>query len=69
MLRQPQVGSIQPRPSQRVHDYEIHRVPLGVLILDVKYCELCGCNFLRRVGKDRYCSRCLGGKLGSGLIH
>jgi len=42
------------------HDYEAHRAPLGAVILDAKYCELCGCNFLRRAeSKDRYCSTCL----------
>lgn len=80
MLRQRHVGVIQSLASHGVHDYEAHRVPLGALILDAKYCELCGCNFLRRVqSKDRYCSGCLltilslnrqqGGKSGSELIH
>jgi len=45
---------------QGLDEYESHRVPLGALILDAKYCELCGCNFLRRKqSKDRYCARCL----------
>lgn len=39
---------------------ESHRVPFGALVLDAKYCELCGCNFLRKKqSKDRYCSQCL----------
>jgi hypothetical protein len=39
--------------------YETH-VPVGAIILDTKYCEFCGCNFLRRArSKDRYCSKCL----------
>ena len=41
-------------------EYETHRVPVGAMILDAKYCEFCGCNFLRRArSKDRYCSKCL----------
>ena len=41
-------------------EYDNHRVPLGALILDAKYCELCGCNFLRRKqSSDRYCCGCL----------
>jgi ribosomal protein L37AE/L43A len=37
-----------------------HRVPFGATILDAKYCELCGRNFLRRAqSDDRYCSKCL----------
>jgi hypothetical protein len=40
-------------------EYETHRVPVGAMILDAKYCEMCGCNFLRRArSKDRYCSKC-----------
>ncbi len=43
-----------------LHEYETHRVPVGAMILDAKYCEFCGCNFLRRArSRDRYCSRCL----------
>jgi len=43
-----------------VHEYETHRVPLGAVVLDAKYCEFCGCNFLRRAfSEDRYCSNCL----------
>ncbi len=68
------------RTLQGLHEYEIHRVPLGALVLDAKYCELCGCNFLRRAkSKDRYCSKCRltmltvngeeAGKLVSQLIH
>lgn len=42
------------------HEYETHRFPVGAMILDVKYCEFCGRNFLRRTqSKDRYCSKCL----------
>jgi hypothetical protein len=45
---------------QGLHEYETHRVPAGAVVLDAKYCELCGCNFLRRKqSKDRYCSKCL----------
>jgi hypothetical protein len=47
-------------PWHGLHEYETHRVPVGVLTLDAKYCELCGCNFLRIVrSKNRYCSKCL----------
>jgi len=43
-----------------LHEYETHRVSVGALTLDAKYCELCGCNFLRIVrSKNRYCSKCL----------
>ena len=81
MLRQRHIRVIQSRAWHGLHDYETHRVPLGALILDAKYCELCGYNFLRRLrSRDRYCSKCLrmilslnpqqGGKLGSSnLIH
>jgi len=45
---------------QGLHEYEFHRVPVGAMILDAKYCEFCGRNFLRRArSKDRYCSNCL----------
>ena len=45
---------------QGLDEYEIHRVPDGAMILDAKYCELCGRNFLRRAqSTDRYCSKCL----------
>jgi len=45
---------------QGLHEYATHRVPVGAMILDAKYCEMCGCNFLRRGrSKDRYCSKCL----------
>ena len=50
-------------PHARWHglgEYETHRVPVGAMILDAKYCEFCGCNFLRRAqSKGRYCSKCL----------
>ena len=42
-----------------LRDYETHTVPVGAMILDTKYCELCGCNFLRRAtSQSRYCSNC-----------
>jgi hypothetical protein len=45
---------------QGLHEYETHRVPFGAMILDAKYCELCGRNFLRKArSKTRYCSKCL----------
>lgn len=45
---------------QRQPGLEGHRVPFGALVLDAKYCELCGGNFLRRKqSKDKYCSQCL----------
>ena len=80
MLRKRRVGSSQSRAWQGLHDYEAHRAPLGALILDAKYCEMCGCNFLRRAqSKNRYCSKCLltilclnrhqGGKVRCELIH
>jgi hypothetical protein len=80
MLRQHHIGVMQSRAWNGVHDYEAHRVPIGALILDAKYCEYCGCNFLRRMqSKDRYCSKCLltilsltrteAGKSDSELIH
>jgi hypothetical protein len=54
-------GRIDPPPRwQALHEYETHRVPVGATILDAKYCELCGRNFLRRArSDDRYCSKCL----------
>ncbi len=54
-------GGIDLPPRCRaLHEYETHRVPVGATILDAKYCELCGRNFLRRVpSDDRYCSKCL----------
>jgi hypothetical protein len=40
-------------------EYETHRVPAGAKILDAKYCEWCGCNFLRETkSPNRYCSKC-----------
>jgi hypothetical protein len=43
-----------------LHEYGSHTVPVGAMILDAKYCELCVCNFLRRIrSKSRYCSKCL----------
>ena len=43
-----------------MREFESHRVPLGALVLDAKYCEFCGCNFLRRKqSRDRYCPQCL----------
>jgi len=65
---------------QGLHEYETHRVPVGAVILDAKYCEMCGCSFLRRAqSEDRYCSQCLltipslhvqeTSKLASQLIH
>ena len=45
---------------QGMHEFESHRVPFGAVVLDAKYCEFCGCNFLRRKQlKDKYCSTCL----------
>ena len=39
---------------QGLHEYGAHRVPVGAMILDAKYCEMCGCNFLRRArSRDR----------------
>jgi hypothetical protein len=54
-------GRIDPLTRwQGLHEYENHRIPVGAMILDAKYCEFCGCNFLRRAqSKDRYCSKCL----------
>jgi hypothetical protein len=44
---------------QGLHEYETHRVPVSAMILDAKYCEFCGRNFLRKArSKDRYCSNC-----------
>lgn len=44
---------------QGLHEYESHTVPLGAMIVDTKYCELCGRNFLRKAqSKNRYCSKC-----------
>jgi hypothetical protein len=65
---------------QDLQKYENHRVPLDALILDAKYCELCGRNFLgRKQSRDRYCSGCLlafltsnreeDAKLPSNLVH
>jgi hypothetical protein len=53
-------GQIDPLGRwQGLHEYETHRVPAGAMILDAKYCEMCGCNFLRRArSRDRYCSKC-----------
>ena len=61
-------------------DYESHRVPFGAMILDAKYCEWCGGNFLREAqSTTRYCSQCsltipslnvpCSHKLASQLIH
>ncbi len=54
-------GRVDPRARwQGLHEYETHRVPFGAMILDAKYCEFCGRNFLRRArSKNRYCSKCL----------
>jgi hypothetical protein len=54
-------GGSEPLPRwQRPHEYETHRVPKGAMILDAKYCEWCGCNFLRKAqSQTRYCSQCL----------
>jgi len=42
-----------------LRDYETNRVPAGAKILDAKYCEWCGCNFLREAkSASRYCSKC-----------
>ena len=65
---------------QGLHEYVSHTVPLGAMILDAKYCELCGRNFLRKAqSEDRYCSKCWptiltlnqrkGEQLASQLIH
>jgi len=44
---------------QGLHEYVSHTVPLGAKILDAKYCEWCGCNFLREAkSANRYCSKC-----------
>jgi len=44
---------------QGLSEYETHRVPAGAKILDAKYCEWCGCNFLREAkSASRYCSKC-----------
>jgi hypothetical protein len=49
-----------PTDWQGLHQYETHKVPIGAVILDAKYCEFCGCNFLRRTqSQDRYCFNCL----------
>ena len=49
-----------PTGWQALHEYTSHQVPLGAVILDAKYCEFCGCNFLRRSqSPDRYCFTCL----------
>jgi hypothetical protein len=46
-------------PLARWHglwEYETHRVPTVATILDAKYCEWCGCNFLREAkSANRYC--------------
>jgi len=39
MLQQRHLGVMQSRSWHGVHDYEAHRVPIGVLMLDAKYCE------------------------------
>jgi hypothetical protein len=63
-----------------LREYETHRIPVGAMILDAKYCEWCGCNFLRQAQSEtRYCFRCLltipalnvqgSQKLASQLIH
>jgi hypothetical protein len=54
-------GRIDPLARwQGLHEYETHRVPVGAMILDAKYCEFCGRNFLRKArSRDRYCSKCL----------
>ena len=54
-------GRIDPLARWRgLHEYETHRVPVGAMILDAKYCEMRGRNFLRSArSKDRYCSKCL----------
>lgn len=45
--------------SQGLREYKTHRVPAGAKILDAKYCEWCGCNFLREAkSASRYCSKC-----------
>jgi len=65
---------------QGLREYETHRVPAGTMILDAKYCEWCGCNFLRIAqSQTRYCFQCLltipalnvqgSQKLSSQLIH
>jgi hypothetical protein len=65
---------------QGLREYETHRVPAGAKILDAKYCEWCGCNFLREAkSSNRYCSKCWpliltlnarkAQKLASQLIH
>ncbi len=65
---------------QGLHEYESHTAPLGAMILDTKYCELCGRNFLHKArSKNRYCSKCWptiltsnarkGEQLASQLIH
>lgn len=65
---------------QGLHEYEIHRIPAGAKILYAKYCEWCGCNFLREAkSANRYCSKCWpmiltlnarkAKKLASQLIH
>jgi hypothetical protein len=53
-------GRLDPlEPWHGLHEYEVHRVPVGAMILDAKYCELCGCTFLRNAkSKNRYCSNC-----------
>jgi hypothetical protein len=39
-------GRIDPLARwQGLREYETHRVPVGAMILDAKYCELCGCTF------------------------
>ena len=44
---------------QGLREYETHRVPAGAKVLDAKYCEWCGCNFLREaMSTYRYCSEC-----------
>jgi hypothetical protein len=44
------LGQIDPLARWKdQQEYDTHRVPVGAMILDAKYCEFCGCNFLRRV--------------------
>jgi len=41
-------------------EYETLEVPLGVEIMDAKYCEWCGRNFLRQAQSAvKYCPTCL----------
>ena len=36
-----------------------HRVPQGAQVVESKYCQACGNNFLRAAGsQDKYCRRC-----------